>query len=121
MENPAGSAENLAAMFPDLLQSRSLALILIAGVLASTAMARALNPICPPGVYIADPAVRQMPDGRVYLYGSRDEAPDHWCSHCYDVLSTSSDLVHWDQDQIDLCHQRRRQTDRLHAIVALCA
>lgn len=25
-----------------------------------------LNPIAPPGVYIADPEVRQMPDGRVY-------------------------------------------------------
>ena len=34
---------------------------------------RALNPIAPPGVFIADPEVRQMPDGRVYVYGSRDE------------------------------------------------
>ena len=34
---------------------------------------RALNPIAPPGVFIADPEVRQMPDGRVYIYGSRDE------------------------------------------------
>lgn len=36
---------------------------------------RMYNPICPPGVYIADPEVHQMPDGRIYLYGSRDE-PD---------------------------------------------
>lgn len=34
---------------------------------------RMLNPIAPPGVYIADPEVRQMPDGRIYVYGSRDE------------------------------------------------
>lgn len=32
--------------------------------------ARMMNPICPEGVYIADPEVRQMPDGRVYVYGS---------------------------------------------------
>jgi arabinoxylan arabinofuranohydrolase len=63
------------------------------------AIGRALNPICPPGVYIADPEARQMPDGRVYVYGSRDEAPDHWCSHSYDVLS-SSDMIHWNHDQL---------------------
>jgi len=61
--------------------------------------ARALNPICPPGVYIADLEARQMPDGRVYVYGSRDEAPDHYCSHSYDVPS-SSDLVNWKHDQL---------------------
>ena len=55
---------------------------------------RALNPIAPPGVFIADPEVRQMPDGRVYIYGSRDEPGNSWCSHSYNVLS-SSDLVNW--------------------------
>ena len=59
---------------------------------------RMLNPICPPGVYIADPEVRQMPDGRVYVYGSRDEPGNAWCSHSYDVLS-SSDLVSWHVEQ----------------------
>ncbi len=29
---------------------------------------RMLNPIVPPGVYIADPEVRQMPDGEEYIY-----------------------------------------------------
>ena len=53
---------------------------------------RMLNPISPPGVYIADPEARQMPDGRVYVYGSRDEPTNVWCSHTYDVLSTS-DLI----------------------------
>ncbi len=59
---------------------------------------RMLNPICPPGVYIADPEVRQMPDGRVYLYGSRDEPGNAWCSRSYNILSTS-DLVTWTMDQ----------------------
>ena len=59
---------------------------------------RALNPIAPPGVFIADPEVRQMPDGRVYIYGSRDEPGNSWCSHSYNVLS-SSDLVNWHVDQ----------------------
>jgi hypothetical protein len=60
---------------------------------------RTLNPICPPGIYIADPEVRQMPNGRVYLYGSRDEPENTWCSRSYNVLSTS-DLVNWNIEQI---------------------
>ncbi|NWJ49459.1 MAG: family 43 glycosylhydrolase [Bacteroidetes bacterium] len=60
---------------------------------------RMLNPICPVGVYIADPEVRQMPDGRVYLYGSRDEPGNAWCSRSYNVLSTS-DLVNWNIEQV---------------------
>lgn len=59
---------------------------------------RMLNPISPPGVYIADPEVRQMPDGRVYVYGSRDEPGNAWCSRSYNVLS-SSDLVNWQVEQ----------------------
>lgn len=59
---------------------------------------RMLNPIAPPGVYIADPEVRQMPDGRVYVYGSRDEPGNAWCSRSYNVLS-SSDLVNWSVEQ----------------------
>lgn len=60
--------------------------------------ARILNPICPAGVYIADPEARQMPDGRVYVYGSRDELGNSWCSHSYNVLS-SSNLINWEVDQ----------------------
>jgi len=59
---------------------------------------RMLNPIVPPGVYIADPEVRQMPDGRIYVYGSRDEPGNAWCSRSYNVLS-SSDLVNWNVEQ----------------------
>lgn len=64
----------------------------------SVSTRRMLNPIAPPGVYIADPEVRQMPDGRVYVYGSRDEPGNAWCSHSYHVLS-SSDLVDWHVEQ----------------------
>ncbi len=58
------------------------------------AFAQPLNPISPPGVFIADPEVRVMPDGLVYLYGSRDLTPSDYCSRIYDVMSTP-DLVNW--------------------------
>ena len=48
----------------------------------------------PPGVYIADPTARQWKDGRVYVYGSRDEDPGYYCSWKYHVLS-SLDLKSW--------------------------
>lgn len=52
------------------------------------------NPIVPPGVYIADPSAHVWPDGKLYVYGSRDESPDYYCSWNYHVLSTS-DLKTW--------------------------
>jgi arabinoxylan arabinofuranohydrolase len=52
------------------------------------------NPLGPPGVYIADPEVHQWPDGRMYLYGSRDDHFHRYCSRSYDMLWTS-DLEHW--------------------------
>lgn len=78
---------------------------------AITTTCRMLNPICPPGVYIADPAVRVMPDGKIYLYGSRDEPGNAWCSHSYDILSTG-DLVHWHVDQTSFATEGvGKQTD----------
>lgn len=75
------------------------------------AVARMLNPISPPGLYIADPEVRQMPDGRIYLYGSRDEPGKTWCSNSYHVLSTS-DMVHWNVEQFSFATQGLgKQTD----------
>jgi hypothetical protein len=53
------------------------------------------NPIVPPGLYIADPSARVWKDGRVYVYGSRDESPKYYCSWDYYVLS-SPDLRTWD-------------------------
>lgn len=76
-----------------------------------TLTARMLNPIAPQGLYIADPEARQMPDGRVYLYGSRDVPGTAWCSNSYHVLSTS-DMVHWDVEQFSFATQGvGKQTD----------
>lgn len=55
----------------------------------------AQNPIIPPGMYIADPAAHVWNDGRIYVYGSRDECPDYYCSWTHHVLS-SSDMIHWE-------------------------
>jgi hypothetical protein len=57
--------------------------------------ARAQNPIVPAGTYIADPAARVWGDGKIYVYGSRDESPDYYCSHIHHVLY-SNDLLHWE-------------------------
>ena len=78
---------------------------------------RSLNPISPPGLYIADPAVRVMPDGKVYLYGSRDEPGNAYCSHSYNILSTS-DLVHWNVDQTSFATSGiGKQTDYTNQIL----
>jgi beta-xylosidase len=52
------------------------------------------NPIVPPGVYIPDPSAHVWEDGKLYVYGSRDESPDYYCSWSHHVLSTS-DLKNW--------------------------
>jgi hypothetical protein len=54
----------------------------------------AQNPICPPGLNIPDPTTRVWKDGRLYVYGSRDESYKYYCSYDYWVLSTD-DLIHW--------------------------
>lgn len=54
----------------------------------------AQNPIVPPGMYIADPEAHVWKDGRIYIYGSRDESDEYYCSHSHHVLS-SSDLINW--------------------------
>ncbi len=59
-----------------------------------TSSLQAQNPIVPPGVYIADPSAHVWQDGRLYVYGSTDERPNHFCSFRHDVIS-SADLVHW--------------------------
>ncbi len=55
---------------------------------------KAQNPISPEGVYIADPTARVWNDGKMYVYGSRDESLDYYCSNSYRVLS-SKDLSTW--------------------------
>lgn len=92
--------------------------VCISNMQAQTAAGgRILNPICPAGVFIADPEVRQMPDGRIYLYGSRDEPEYAWCSHSYNILSTS-DLIHWDMEQTSFATQGvGKQTDYTDGIL----
>lgn len=75
------------------------------------ATVRALNPIVPPGVYIADPEPRLMPDGRIYVYGSRDVPQYYWCSKAYHVLS-SDDMVNWNLEQFSFATEGiGKQTD----------
>ncbi len=45
-------------------------------------------------MYIADPSAHQWNDGKMYVYGSRDESPEYYCSWSHHVLSTS-DLKTW--------------------------
>lgn len=63
-------------------------------LIAACLSAAAQNPICPMGIYIADPSSRVAPDGRLYIYGSCDESVDYYCSDTYHVLS-SADLREW--------------------------
>jgi arabinoxylan arabinofuranohydrolase len=56
------------------------------------------NPIVPPGIYLADPSAHVWKDGKLYVYGSRDENPDYFCSWNYHVLS-SWDLKSWTIDE----------------------
>ena len=56
---------------------------------------RGSEPIVPAGMYCADPSAHQwQAEGPLYVYGSRDEATDHYCSHHYDVWSTT-DMTTW--------------------------
>ena len=52
------------------------------------------NPICPMGVYVADPTARVAADGKLYIYGSLDTSTDKYCSKDYHVLSTEN-LSDW--------------------------
>jgi arabinoxylan arabinofuranohydrolase len=70
-------------------------LINIVILLVVTVFVYAQNPICPSGLNIADPTARVWKDGRLYVYGSRDESLNYYCSYDYWVLSTS-DLINWE-------------------------
>lgn len=53
------------------------------------------NPIYPAGLNIADPSAHVWADGKLHVYGSRDESFNYYCSFDHWVLSTS-DLIHWE-------------------------
>ena len=69
--------------------------VLLAAFLRAPLDLPAQNPIVPPGLYIADPSAHVWKDGKIYVYGSRDESPQYYCSWNYYVLS-SSDLRTWE-------------------------
>lgn len=59
-------------------------------------VASAQNPICPPGLYIADPTARVWDGGMLYVYGSRDDDNlKSYCSHDHWVMRTA-DMVNWE-------------------------
>lgn len=63
-------------------------------ILPALAVCTAQNPICPPGIYIADPSARVWNDGKLYVYGSTDESCNYYCSWHHDVLY-SGDMEKW--------------------------
>ncbi|BAX78472.1 family 43 glycosylhydrolase [Labilibaculum antarcticum] len=69
----------------------ALNLIIFLGAVSFT---QAQNPIVPAGMYIADPEAHTWQDGKIYLYGSRDESDEYWCSYKHHVLF-SDDLKTW--------------------------
>jgi len=52
------------------------------------------NPICPEGIYFADPSAHVWENGKLYLYGSLDESKDYYCSRKHVVMETS-DMKTW--------------------------
>jgi len=69
-------------------------ILCISVLLLAAADLASQNPIVPPGVYIADPSAHVWADGKMFVYGSRDESPEYYCSKSYRVLS-SDDLKSW--------------------------
>ncbi len=52
------------------------------------------NPLLPPDIHIPDGEAHEMPDGRLYVYGSFDAMDDYYCSNMYRVASTG-DMRSW--------------------------
>lgn len=53
------------------------------------------NPLLPLNICIPDGEAHVMPDGKVYIYGSRDMKTDGFCSDHY-ISAYSSDMKNWD-------------------------
>ena len=64
-------------------------------VMLLTSALSAQNPIVPAGVYIADPSAHVWKDEKIYVYGSKDESANYYCSWEHHVLS-SSDMKNWE-------------------------
>lgn len=71
-----------------------LAAALLAAAVSVADGVQAANPIVAEGRFLSDPSGRVGPDGRLYVFGSRDESPKYYCSRLNDVLETE-DLRSW--------------------------
>ena len=61
-----------------------------------------MNPALPRIHFVPDGEAREMPDGRLYLYGSYDQSGSKgYCSDVLHVFSTK-DLVHWTDHGVSL-------------------
>ena len=63
-------------------------------VSAGTVNELAGNPITPESAFFSDPAPRVGPDGKLWLFGSRDVSTNEYCSHSSDAFETT-DLLTW--------------------------
>jgi hypothetical protein len=68
--------------------------ICVAAALFAGLSAYATNPIIPEGKFLSDPAPRVGPDGKLWVFGSRDRNAKEYCSDYNDVLETT-DLLSW--------------------------
>ncbi|MBQ4055782.1 MAG: family 43 glycosylhydrolase [Bacteroidaceae bacterium] len=78
------------------MKKNSIAITMLA--LSACVAVEAQNPIVPTGSYMADPSAHQWKDGKVYVYGSRDESKQYYCSSHYDVL-VSEDMINWKMER----------------------
>ncbi|MFC3928546.1 family 43 glycosylhydrolase [Streptococcus caprae] len=62
------------------------------------------NPILPLSYHVPDVEAHQMPDGKLYLYGSFDNREDVFCSEEYHVVSTA-DMKEWTIHSVALSGQ----------------
>lgn len=64
-------------------------------IIVSYGSLKAQNPISPPGFYLADPSARCWDGSTLYLYTSKDNSCEYWCSWNHDILYTT-DLKRWE-------------------------
>lgn len=66
-----------------------------------------MNPLLPKSEFIPDVEAHVMPDGRLYIYGSRDElGTDDYCSRTYKVFSTDDPFLEtWTDHGISISNE----------------
>ena len=62
-----------------------------------------MNPVLPRNHFVPDGEAHEMPDGRLYVYGSYDvSGAKRYCSDVLHVFSTD-DMVHWTDHGVSFC------------------